>query len=161
MKLYHISWIPAVIVMILIFCFSSKNADNSGQSSMTVAKTVLSLYEKVSDNSIKETDRPLTLAAIDHFVRKTAHFCEYALLAITILLHLLALHKHGKQLFFLPVLISGIYAATDEYHQTFIIGRSGQLKDVLLDTAGAATGALFCCLILMLVRNRKSKKNKA
>ena len=36
-----------------------------------------------------------------------------------------------------------IYAATDEYHQTFIAGRSGEIQDVLLDTAGALFGIII------------------
>ena len=40
----------------------------------------------------------------------------------------------------LPWLIAAGYAATDEFHQLFVPGRSGQISDVLLDSAGALAG---------------------
>lgn len=158
MKLYYISWVPAAAVMILIFCFSAKPADTSGQNSMAVARTVISYYESISGNQVAEASKPQTLEAVDHYVRKTAHFCEYALLAGTIILHLLALKSKGKVIFFVPVIIAGIYAITDEYHQTFVAGRSGRVSDVLLDTAGALTGAIIFCLIIYMIRRRVHKE---
>lgn len=157
MKLYHISWIPAAALMVLIFCFSAKPADLSGQHSMVLAKAVLTTYEHVAGQRIPEADAPGILEVIDHVVRKTAHFCEYALLACTILLHLLALHKKGSVLYLVSILISAVYAATDEFHQTFVAGRSGQFSDVLLDTSGAVTGALFFYILLTLVRRRRTR----
>ena len=50
------------------------------------------------------------------------------------------------------------YAATDEFHQLFVPGRSGQLKDVLIDTAGGALGLGLLALILYLKRRRKMKE---
>lgn len=66
-------------------------------------------------------------------VRKLAHLGEYAVLGA------LAGRAAGRPL---PALALGAaYAATDEWHQTFVPGRSGQAADVLLDSAGAAAGA--------------------
>ena len=49
----------------------------------------------------------------------------------------------GKLRIFIPWLITAGYAATDEFHQLFVPGRSGQVSDVILDSAGAATGVLI------------------
>ncbi|UYJ41604.1 MAG: VanZ family protein [Lachnospiraceae bacterium] len=35
-------------------------------------------------------------------------------------------------------MIAVLYACTDEYHQLFVPGRSGQLRDVMIDAVGAA-----------------------
>ena len=51
----------------------------------------------------------------------------------------------------LALFISFLYACSDEFHQLFINGRSGQVSDVLLDTIGAGLG------ILMVVILRKWK----
>ena len=40
-------------------------------------------------------------------------------------------------------LTASAYAATDEFHQLFVPGRSGQISDVILDSAGAALGVLL------------------
>ena len=36
-----------------------------------------------------------------------------------------------------------LYAASDEWHQSFVPGRHPQLTDVLIDACGAATGLLI------------------
>lgn len=42
----------------------------------------------------------------------------------------------------LSVLISFLYAVSDEYHQSFVPGRGPAFRDVLIDTIGASF-ALF------------------
>ena len=66
-------------------------------------------------------------------VRKTAHFTEFAVLGF-----LWSRVFHGKQLY-IPFVLSVLTAVVDESIQRFVPGRSGQMKDVLIDSAGAAT----------------------
>jgi VanZ family protein len=40
----------------------------------------------------------------------------------------------------LAFLLTLLYAASDEYHQTFVPGRDGTLADLLIDAVGAALG---------------------
>lgn len=65
-------------------------------------------------------------------VRKLGHFGGYAVLGA------LAARAAGRP--GAALAIGLLYAAADEWHQTFVPGRSGQLSDVLLDTAGTAAG---------------------
>lgn len=158
MKLKYISWIPSAAIMIIIFWFSSRTADTSNESSMNIADSLLTTYETVTGVAYEEPVREERLGSINHFIRKSAHFSEYALLSCSFMLHLLVLHKRGRQLVLPPVLLSAAYAVTDEFHQTMISGRGGMLSDVLLDTCGAAAGAIIFHLILQLFRKvRKSK----
>jgi VanZ family protein len=55
------------------------------------------------------------------------------------------------------ILISSIYGVTDEYHQTFVAGRSPAVDDWVADTAGAAVAAL---VILGIARVRRSGANR-
>ncbi|MEW8956524.1 VanZ family protein, partial [Clostridium sp.] len=55
------------------------------------------------------------------------------------------------------VIFSFLYAVTDEFHQTFIPGRVGSFKDVLIDT----TGALICAIVITLLIAFKNKKKKS
>ena len=41
------------------------------------------------------------------------------------------------------IALCAAFAGTDEYHQTFVDGRTGQVTDVLIDTAGACVGCLL------------------
>jgi VanZ family protein len=74
----------------------------------------------------------------DLLFKKGAHFGAYAILAVFV--------SRGigveKRPFFLPLIIAILYAASDEYHQTFVAGRNGTAKDVLLDASGAFAGLL-------------------
>lgn len=82
------------------------------------------------------------LGTLELVGRKLIHFGEYALLC---LLWWRAfepgLGSRGAAL--LAFLISSGYAATDEFHQTFVDGRTGSPVDWLIDTAGAALMALL------------------
>lgn len=159
MKIKYISWLPAAILMLLIFGFSSKPADNSNESSLAIANSILTVYENSTNQQLQTDTRSQLLENINHFVRKAAHFSEYALLACAFALNLLSYRRSKIFLVTGSVLLSAIYAASDEFHQTFIPGRSGQISDVLLDTAGALAGAVFFVIILGLV-NRFSKIRK-
>ena len=86
---------------------------------------------------------------IDHAVRKTAHFAEYAILGF--LLTGAASLGNGWKSFLQPGLTGALYAASDEFHQLFVPGRSGQISDVLLDSAGVCFGVLLGMLFWRLV----------
>ena len=73
-------------------------------------------------------------------LRKAAHFTEYALLT-ALWWRALRTRLTDSTAIVAALAISIGYAITDEIHQTFVDGRTGTPVDVLLDTAGAATGA--------------------
>jgi VanZ family protein len=75
------------------------------------------------------------LGTWDLLLRKLAHMAEYGLLW---LLWQRALdHRHPLA----ATAITLAYAATDEFHQTFVTGRHGTPVDVLIDAAGVAVAA--------------------
>ena len=57
-------------------------------------------------------------------------------------------------------MITTAYAATDEMHQLFVPGRSGQVSDVLLDSAGAIAGLALLGGIRFLVQRRRENDCK-
>lgn len=75
---------------------------------------------------------------IDLIIKKAGHIAEYGFLAL--LFRRAFLNKRQ----FLPLLLTVLYAASDEYHQTFVPGRNGDLLDLGADVLGAllALGAL-------------------
>ena len=73
-------------------------------------------------------------------IRKSAHMLSYATLAV---LWFMALHDNEKNIrktSIIAFIITFIYACTDETHQLFIPGRSGEFRDVLIDSTGALIG---------------------
>jgi VanZ family protein len=81
------------------------------------------------------------LGAIDTVGRKLIHFAEYALLCFLWWRALVTVTSPGRAVLLAFLLASG-YAASDEYHQTFVEGRHGNPIDWGIDSAGAALAAL-------------------
>ncbi len=160
MKTKFLSWVPAILIMLIIFNFSSKPASISGESSLTIANQIMKVYEKIANVHYEEAARMEKLLILDHYVRKTAHVTEYAILAAAFALPLWLRRRRGFGLWGLSVLCTAGYAATDEFHQRFIPGRSGELKDVLIDSSGAALGALLFLIVALAITRGKDKRRK-
>lgn len=72
----------------------------------------------------------------DFVLRKMAHMAEYAILCFLIFRALRGHNLDIKKSLIWAAIFSILYACSDEYHQTFILGRQGRLFDVLIDTFG-------------------------
>lgn len=81
------------------------------------------------------------LGLADTIGRKLVHFGEYALLTV-LWWRALRTRMESRRAALAALALSSLYAATDEYHQTFIEGRSGNPIDWAIDTAGASLAAL-------------------
>ncbi|GFI41691.1 VanZ family protein [Thomasclavelia cocleata] len=130
-------FIPAIIWMIFIFIMSHTNGNESSNQSNFIVKIVLEFI-----NINHET--------LSFMIRKIAHMSEYAILLLFIYYGLYKTITYKYQLL-ISLLITFIYACSDEFHQLFIPGRSGQFIDILIDTSGA----LIMLLIIYLWQKRK------
>jgi VanZ family protein len=74
------------------------------------------------------------LGTWDLILRKVAHLSEYAVLG--------ALLVRAIQRPAVAILVGGLYAVTDEFHQHFVRGRHAAWYDVLIDTVGVTIGVL-------------------
>lgn len=140
----------ALVVAVAIFLFSSQPAEISNETSKGALRKLLELFlGESTDALIRQYNHPL---------RKAAHFTLYAMLGFS----LTGVFQHQRRLHKLPlaVIVSAAFAALDELHQHFVEGRGPQVTDVLLDTAGAAAGALVMTGVLFLIgcvlRSRES-----
>jgi VanZ family protein len=52
--------------------------------------------------------------------------------------------------------LGAAYALLDEWHQVFVAGRTAQLGDILIDSAGVLCGIAAAGLIRYLFRTRKN-----
>lgn len=77
----------------------------------------------------------------DTLVKKGGHMTGYALLAAAYLYGLSAGRRPRWRWLALAVGLAGLYALTDEYHQTWVPGRNASLVDVAIDTTGAIIGS--------------------
>lgn len=90
-------------------------------------------------------------------VRKSAHIFMYFVLGILVFTVLNDFIPRKKLLVGYSILFAFIYAVTDEIHQTLVPGRSGEIRDVLIDTIGASIGVLLC--YWFVCRRRKHNKD--
>lgn len=155
MKYKYVTWIPAFILMCIIFLFSSKTATVSDQSSLQIASVIYNIYENSSETTIEYHEKEQIIGQINHITRKMAHGLEYCVLAFFVALHLFVCGKKRGGLFISSIIFTAFYAATDEFHQTFVAGRSGQLSDVLIDSLGATIGVIIFMLLCKLIQAKE------
>jgi VanZ family protein len=142
------AWTLTALWMAVIFWFSHQPSTQSSAISGGLLETMIAPLTALG-LGVGELDFLHTL------LRKSAHFIAYAVLG---LLSVHALRETGvKKSPFWAFLISFIYAITDEVHQLFIPGRSGEVSDVMIDTAGALIGIGIYHALLFLVRRKKEK----
>jgi VanZ family protein len=92
-------------------------------------------------------------------VRKCAHFLEFTGLGLLFGIALFAQIEEPKTP--LAIILTSVYAVTDEIHQIFVEGRACRFIDWVIDTAGGALGAIAFLIILLLIRKTAGKNKKA
>ena len=156
--------------MLFIFTMSSAVSTVSDYQSDTLIDFLCTVF--VKGYTELPPEKKLELQDQGTFpVRKSAHMTEYAilgaLLSLTITEYMQdsdsASQKKYKnadsKILHRAVLIGFLYACTDEFHQTFVPGRSGEFRDVLIDTIGVLLGALIITRLLpSLARRRTGRK---
>lgn len=149
----YITFIIILAWLGIIFLLSSQLASTSNALSKEVTKVVVSAVEVVNPN----TD--LTLETLNNKVRKNAHFFIYFVLAILLLSSLRHRGKLNLRNIFIAFSFCILFAVTDEFHQLFVDGRGGQLRDILIDSSGALTG-IFLYILLNWFRILKKETKK-
>ena len=156
-QLYRIvTGILAVAWMCLIFSFSNQPATESSKVSGGLCHRMV---ERVNDTfhlDMTEKQQLDMAEKIEYPVRKAAHMTEYAILGLLSFAFYNGFAALKKRNYLYALFTAAIYAATDEFHQYFIPGRSAEVRDVLIDTAGAAIALLLLYLIITRFQRKKS-----
>ena len=142
---FHI--LLTVLVMTLIFIQSALPGDLSAEVSNSSVQPIVQLTDG-------------DLFTIDRVVRKLAHVAEYLVLGLCLMVNVLDLRKSREgqrpQEQCRSVIadcgiawaVGTIYAMTDEFHQTLVPGRSGEVLDVCIDAAGVLCGVVVMSIII-------------
>lgn len=123
-----------------MFLFSAQSGNESLKSTNILIVCANNVINNLGLN-IENTNNNLFI------VRKAAHFYEYFLLGACISIICLNFK------FYLTLPLCLIVAFLDEFHQTFIEGRSGQLSDVLLDYFAAFVSIIIIYTIYKKLLN--------
>lgn len=138
-----ISWLLVLIWMGVIFWLSSMDSDLSNNRSKTTINKVIesTVKETITTNAINIENPDDKIASIveelNKPLRKYAHATVYFVLALLLINALTVSNISIKKTLVITLIVCFLYACADEYHQTFVKGRTGQFSDVLIDTTGA------------------------
>lgn len=130
-----ILWVLVIIWCIVILSFSSEPAKDSKAKSGKILKTI--------EPAVKKVEGTFELDIINNkklhkYIRKSAHILNYSILGGLLFLAFKQ-SNFSKNLW--VVYISGTaFSCIDEYFQTFIPGRSGELGDIFIDNIGVILG---------------------
>ena len=143
-------WWPALLWAIVISAFSTGvfTSDNTSRIIVPILKW---FFPHASQE---------TLFLVHHFIRKMGHLTEYFILSLLILRGIRA-GKTGIHLGWAlaAVAIVGCYAALDEFHQSFVPGRTAAVSDVLIDTAGGVAAQVVVALVMLFGDIRKKRRD--
>ena len=128
-----------------IFSNSMAVADVSSVSSGRVLQLLQAVLRRLGHPALAQR---LTM----HIVRKMAHFCEYTLEGFLLMLCMRVYSRRPLRHITVPMLAGVLTALTDETIQLFSEGRSSQVTDVWLDSAGVLAGILAALLLMGLWR---------
>ena len=163
------SFAPAILMMCVIYSFSAQTGDVSGALSYKISYQIVETKNEIlaSGKSLEQLSQEA--AGIEFYVRKAAHMTEYCLLAISISFPLYVYGVRGIWLMLLAGFVCVGFAGLDEYHQSFVGGRTPAVRDVCIDSCGAFIGIilvqLFCWSTLhnpdapkKVVKKRKKRR---
>ena len=132
-----ILFMTAIISIAVMFYFSSRNPDISSRQSKMVLDFILNLGFETNS----------------YFIRKFAHFIIFALIGFCVSMFIGSCIETNLITLIISFIISSGYACVDEYIQTFIPGRSGNIGDVMIDICGVIVGLFLYLIINYIISN--------
>jgi VanZ family protein len=149
-------WLDVVLWMAFIFVLSS-DLGSATHTSMIIEPLVLWLRPNAS---------PEEIARVHFFVRKAGHLSEYAVLALLLFRTIRRAPFPSSSAWSwknagLALFIAAAYAASDEWHQSFVASRTADFHDVLIDSGGALVGLTVLFLWYKITSWRSIFRTKA
>ena len=153
----------AVIIMIIIFIFSSQKGYESSKLSDSVYNFLSRILSPITSEAF--------MTFLHDYIRKIAHVTMYFLLSLFTSLCSIAIYRcrmlKGRSEnctwvraffhYFARWAVAVLYAVTDEIHQVAVPGRSCEIADMGIDALSALAATLLVALF-SIVRLKKTKK---
>lgn len=152
------SILPTLALLCLIFGFSAQDGETSGSLSFKISLFLVKLFSPLLPVSSAEANLAEYAEFIHLYVRKAAHMTEYFLLTLSLQLPLAAWFSRlplWKNRIAIGFVCTVVLASLDEFHQTFVPGRSGNFTDVCIDSIGSVVASLVLYIFFLI---RKAKK---
>lgn len=162
MNIKKVAYIILVIVwMITMFLFSNQQGTGSSSTSRKASEIVVNIMN--IKKQYTDLEKEEIVKQLEPIVRKLAHYVLYAIGGILIANCVYQFVINENRLILTSAIIGMLYSISDEMHQLIIPGRSGNIKDVIIDSIGILTGiALFLLakeiIKMVIVKMEKTKE---
>jgi len=140
-----------VVLWMAVIYIGSTDLLASRHTSRIIGPVLRFFFPEITDDTVR---------AVQVVVRKAGHVTEYAVLALLLLRALAPVVSSGacdrgpsRVALVRAWLLATVYAGTDEFHQSFVSTRDGSVRDVFIDSMGAAL-ALVCVALWFRDRDR-------
>ena len=147
--------LPPLCWMLLIFLFSAAPAVESTEQSTGITGMIVDMVGHFIP--IDSAGRLQMIAFLEPYVRKAAHMTEFGVLFLLWIGPVRARFSNMTKAVAIAAGICTVYAASDEYHQLFVPGRSGMVTDVCIDIFGVLLAAIVCLLSEIKKERRASR----
>jgi len=128
-------WAAVIAWITAIYCFSTDlfSGDNTSQ---VLAPILSALIPSITGDDLQ---------MINLGLRKLGHLSEYFVLAVLLMRALVAEMPAQRRVsrLFCALILATLYAASDEWHQSFVPSRSASVVDVMIDSCGAFCGTMW------------------
>ena len=156
---FIISWILVILWMFNIYYLSSMDSELSNTKSKDTINTVVESTVGVTNKDISKDNLNSIVNVLNKPLRKCMHSFVFFVLVILLLNAFYSINIINYKGYLFSILISFIYACTDEFHQLYVVGRTGQLMDIGIDMIGVLIGVLVIYIYGLLVKDRRFSIN--
>ncbi|ETI66341.1 VanZ family protein [Neobacillus vireti] len=139
-------WVLALIIwMAVIFLFTQLPYFTGENTS----KAIFKLFAVEHDITQSSDAGSVLITAVNIILRKASHLTGFGIIAFL----LFQVFRNFRFPYLLSWVLTFLYAITDEWHQSFVPGRTASFQDVLID----GLGAFIALLLTYLFSSRKRK----
>ena len=139
------AFLPALFMMGVIFSFSAQTGTQSGSLSHDISVRVVETKGRFFHQELEKKEIEKQADEIEFYIRKAAHMTEYAV--------------RRKCWLMVGFIICVLYAATDEFHQSFVGGRGPSVRDVGIDSLGVLIATILLDVGQKLVKLLKGRRH--
>jgi len=150
----------SLVCMVAIFLFSSQTSKESSRLSGSVTQMVFGDLNEEIDVVIGKNETMPLKDILDMIVRKIAHISIYFILSFCVTKAVGKITDRILHICIITISLCSFYAATDEWHQYFVPGRSCRWQDWLIDAIGVLLGVFAAVLTSWAYHKFKTKKSK-
>lgn len=159
MKIKKVIYVILVIIwMSVMFGFSNQQGTGSSSTSKKVSQIIVNIID--INKQYSDTQKEEIIEVIEPIIRKLAHYTFYAIGGILIANCIYQFCNKEKRVIIISAIIGIAYATSDEIHQLMVPGRSGNIKDVIIDSIGILTGIALFLLAKEIIKRLLETKGK-